>query len=186
MKTLDEAWRWYQEARSQVGLLRRLTSAHWHELPWEGPLGRDEHFKGLDRGRLEADARSTLAQMEDLAVLVLFSVFESQVRDRLADELRTEVLEKEVSHSVLLQAVEDLIRQVEEGSFFRVLAPYKALDHDLIEEVNQVRRYRNWVAHGRRGRRLDVVDPRSADERLDRFLRAIAPRAPSDGPGDPG
>jgi hypothetical protein len=114
--------------------------------------------------------------MDDLAVLVLFSVFESQVRERLAAELKREVLEKSVTHTVLLRAVDDLIQQVEEGSFFKVLAPYKSLDHNLVEEVNQVRRYRNWVAHGKRGKKPDGVDPRSAYERLDRFWRAIAPQ----------
>jgi hypothetical protein len=37
---------------------------------------------------------------------------------------------------------------VGEGSFFAVLQSYKGPDDNLIEQVNQVRRYRNWVAHG--------------------------------------
>ena len=184
MNTLEDAWNWYQDAKLQVGLVRRLASAHWLELPWEGPLGRDDRFKGLERKKLEEDTQATLAQMDDLAVLVLFSVFESQVRERLAEELRREVLEKSVSHAVLLKAVEDLVQQVEEGSFFKVLEPYKSLDHDLVEEVNQVRRYRNWVAHGQRGRKPDAVDPRSAYERLDRFWKAIAPRPTAPEPDD--
>jgi hypothetical protein len=177
MNTLEDAWNWYQEAKRQVGLVRRLASAHWLELPWEGPLGRDDRFKGLDRKKLEEETQATLAQMDDLAVLVLFSVFESRVRERLAGELRREVSEKSVSHAVLLQAVDDLIQQVEDGSFFKVLAPYKSLDHNLVEEVNQVRRYRNWIAHGKRGKKPDAVDPRSAYERLDRFWRAIVPQS---------
>jgi hypothetical protein len=176
MNTLEDAWNWYQEAKRQVGLVRRLATAYWQQLPWDGPLGRDDRFKGLESKKLEEATRATLDQMDDLAVLVLFSVFESQVRERLSGELRREVSEKSVSHSVLLEAVDDLIQQVEEGSFFKVLAPYKSLDHNLVEEVNQVRRYRNWVAHGKRGKKPDAVDPRSAYERLDRFWRAIAPQ----------
>jgi hypothetical protein len=95
----------------------------------------------------------------------------------LASELKREVLEKSVSHSVLLQAVDDLIQQVEEGSFFKVLSPFKPLDHNLVEEVNQVRRYRNWVAHGKRGKKPSSVDPRAAYDRLSRFWNLI--RLPS-------
>ncbi len=59
-------------------------------------------------------------------MLVLFSVFESLVRDRLAAETQNRGF-REVSsrHPVLLQAIQDLIQQVEEGSFFKVLGPFK-------------------------------------------------------------
>ena len=139
------------------------------QLPWAGKLGGDDRFKGIEGEKLRDDAEFTLVQMDDLAVLVLFSVSKAQVRNRLATELRTEVGEKSLSHPVLFQAVEDLIQQVEEGSFFKGLGPYKSLDADLVEEVNQVRRYRNWVAHGRRGKKPPGVDPKTAYERLNRF-----------------
>ena len=108
--------------------------------------------------------------MDDLAVLVLFSVFESLVRDLVAAEIKREVSEKSVTHSVLLQAIQDLIHQVEEGSFFKVLGPFKTFDHDLVEKVNQVRQYRNWVAHGRRGKKPPGVDPKTA---LDDAVKVI-------------
>ena len=43
-------------------------------------------------------------------------------------------------------------------------------DANLIEEVNQVRRYRNWVAHGRRTPQPAAVTPATAYDRLKRFL----------------
>jgi hypothetical protein len=71
-------------------------------------------------------------------------------------------------------AAEDAVSAVEFGSFAKVLDPYKAQGHaDLIEEVNQVRRYRNWVAHGRRGDQPPSVAPRMAYERLSRCLAII-------------
>ena len=73
MNTLEDAWNWYQDAKRQVGLVLRLASAQWLELPWEGPLGRDDRFKGLERKKLEEDTQATLAQMDDVAVLVLLS-----------------------------------------------------------------------------------------------------------------
>lgn len=173
MKTLADAWKWYHEAKSQIGLIRRIAVRHWKELPWDGDLGKDDRFKELNREKLEEDANFTLDQMDDLAVLVLFSVFESLVRDLLAAEIKREVSDKSVTHSVLLQAIQDLIQQVEEGSFFKVLGPFKTLDHNLVEEVNQVRQYRNWVAHGRRGKKPAAVEPKIAYERLSRFWNLL-------------
>jgi hypothetical protein len=186
MRTLEEAWTWYQGAKSQIGLVRRPASHHWDDLPWEGKLNRDDRFQGLERRKLETDAKSTLDQLKDLAVLVPFSVFESQVRELLAVELRREVEKKSVTHPILVRAVDDLIDQVEEGSFFRVLGPFKTLDPDLVEKVNQVRRYRNWVAHGRRGDKPPSVDPKTAYERLSRFWDLINPRpSPPKAAGSP-
>jgi len=50
---------------------------------------------------------------------------------------------------------------------------FQGLDAGLVEEVNQVRKYRNWVAHGRHAARPDSVDPETAYTRLDRFLKAM-------------
>jgi hypothetical protein len=57
-----------------------------------------------------------------------------------------------------------------ERSIFRVLDVFKGQNADFVEEVNQVRRYRNWVAHGRRATAPPFVDPEMAYERLKRFL----------------
>ncbi len=46
--------------------------------------------------------------------------------------------------------VEDAVGQIEHGSFHWVLEVFKPYGAGLVEEVNQVRKYRNWVAHGRR------------------------------------
>ena len=89
MNTLEDAWNWYQDAKLQVGLVRRLASAHWLELPWEGPLGRDDRFKDLERKKLEEDTQATLAQMDDLAVLVLFSERDISPRPAVAGSDRS-------------------------------------------------------------------------------------------------
>jgi hypothetical protein len=103
--------------------------------------------------------------------LVLFSVFESVVRERVLSQLSDELT---VARSRQVKAV---LRRASEGiangSFFRILEVYKPDDAGLIEEVNQVRRYRNWVAHGRRSLRPALVDPRAAFDRLGRFLAIL-------------
>ena len=58
----------------------------------------------------------------------------------------------------------------------RVLEPLKKQDRvsaDLITQVDQVRDYRNWVAHGRRDAPTNNVPPEIAYERLTEFLSAL-------------
>ena len=179
MTSLAEAWRWYEAVRRQAALTRRLVGVHWDDLPWPGRLGRDPHFRDLDPERAGADAEFVVGELADLAVVVLFSVFEAMVRDAVLAAARPEA--ERLTHPALRAAAADALDWIAEGSFFRVLAPFKLDGHaDLVEEVNQVRRYRNWVAHGRRGEPPASVSPEAARERLDRFLTLIQP--PAGGP----
>lgn len=105
-------------------------------------------------------------------MLLLFSVFEAIVRERALADVAAEL--PTVRHAALQHAVRTLNEALEHGSFYKVTEAYKSLDADLIEQVNQVRRYRNWVAHGRRGKPENAVDPNAAYARLQRFLERLA------------
>jgi len=74
---------------------------------------------------------------------------------------------------VLKKAVGDAKDTIEHGSFGRLTESYKALDPDLRTMVDQVRHYRNWVAHGRRGSVKNNVDPKAAITRLEQFLKLL-------------
>jgi len=67
------------------------------------------------------------------------------------------------------------VQEIEHGSFYRVLETFKGNGAELVEEVNQVRRYRNWVAHGRRTAKPHAVDPETAFNRLKAFLETLKP-----------
>jgi len=174
MKDLQEAFRWYEETVKQLRLWQRLVSKHWSDLPWQNLLEKDDKFRNLDDNRVIESCSLSLRELNDLAVLVLFSVFESMARGLVSDEVRLQVEEKEIKHVVLGKAAKDAIERVENGSFFSVLEPYKSLDPNLVEEVNQVRHYRNWVAHGRRGMSPAAVDPHAAYSRLKTLWDAIS------------
>ena len=60
MKTLDDGWQWYQQAKFQVRLVRRLASKYWNDLPWEAKLEKDDRFKDLDQQELEEQTQFTL------------------------------------------------------------------------------------------------------------------------------
>lgn len=171
MKTLEDAWDWYVGARNQFRLIGRLARRHWERLPWEDVLARDDHFRLLDRQEVVAESEAALSELDGLAILVLFSVFESIVRDVVADDMRIEVVG--LRHVAIRHAAREAIQRVEEGSLYWVLGSFKAIDPDLVEEVNQVRRYRNWVAHGRRGKAPIPISPSAALNRLGRFLEVL-------------
>lgn len=172
--SLDEAWRWYESTRQLAGVMARLGAKHWDALPWEGELGRDEQLRGVTAESILEQAADVLTVLDDLCVLVFFSVFESIVRQRILTGVREEAAS--LRHLVLQRAAAVACEAVETGSFFKILEPYKAEDAELVELVNQVRRYRNWVAHGMRGIPPSQVDPTSAIGRLQRFLdRFVTP-----------
>jgi hypothetical protein len=175
--SLADAWRWYKSVRDLTLTMQRLGQRHWDELPWEGALGRDERLRGLEAPAILEQCETALDDLNDLGVLLLFSVFEAKVRARVLNDLDREL---PLLRHIALRSAGDAVREaVEFGSFFKVLEPYKAIDADLIEQVNQVRRYRNWVAHGRRGEPSAAVSPEVAFERLQRLLDRLEEAPPS-------
>jgi hypothetical protein len=169
MNTLADAWEWYQAVRDSLARFQRLGVKHWDELPWGDAFRRDDWFRELDADTVTDAASLGLRELDDFAVFVLFSVFEAQVRDRVLADTSKE--REAVKHPSLQFWMGQAKESIEEGSFFRVLASFKSGGSaDLVELINQVRRYRNWVAHGRRGVKPEAVSPKDAFERLSRFL----------------
>src|SRR5262249_1571241 len=149
-----------------------MGTKHWDKLPWEGALGRDERLRQVQAPEVIDWVRVVLSDLDDLCVLLLFSVFEASVRERALADVAAEL--PTVRHPALQHAVRVLNEALEHGSFYKVTEAYKTLDPDLIEHVNQVRKYRNWVAHGRRGEPENAVDPLTAYTRLKRFLDRLS------------
>ena len=173
MMTLDDAWGWYHKTRFMLKSFGRLGMSHWDSLPSESSLWKDDRFKELNSATIVEDSKLCLEPLDDFAVLILFSVFESSVRERVLAEVQRE--RALLSHHILTGIVDDAMQGIENGSFFRVLEVFKARDADMVEEVNQVRRYRNWVAHGRStARPNNAVDPETAYVRLRRFLDRLS------------
>jgi hypothetical protein len=178
MKTLADAWHWYEATKRNLARMRRLGRRHWHDPSLkEASIWQDDQFRMLDSAVIATETAASLKPIDDLAVVVLFSVFESQVRDYLVARIKPEAAG--LTDPILKEASDDAIQGIEEGSFYRrVLHPLKEqgrVSADLVTQVDQVRDYRNWVAHGRRERVSDLnnVTPRMAYERLQEFLAVL-------------
>ena len=166
--SLEDAWRWYESARRVARTMRRLGEQHWNSLPWDGDLGRDNQLNDLTSVEVLDKSQTVLDDLDDLCVLLLFSVFEATIRERVLAEVEAEL--PPLRHVAIKRALDEMKEGIEHGSFFKVLEPYKDFDANLIEEVNRVRPYRNWVAHGRRTEQPAAVNPTTAYDRLKRFL----------------
>ncbi|MHB1560250.1 MAG: hypothetical protein ACYC61_22595 [Isosphaeraceae bacterium] len=176
MTTLQEAWIWDQETRRVLRVAKRLGDLHWDRLPWDGELGKDEELKPFQGAQVAGQADRALAQLDDLAIVLFFSVFESTVRERIRAEVGVEKLT--LQHPVLRCAADEAEQSLDRGSFHRVLELLKKYDPNLVEQVRQVRRYRNWVSHGRRGQRPSPFNARSAYARLNAFLERLERESP--------
>jgi hypothetical protein len=178
MTTLQEAWEWYVATLESLQRVVRLA-IHWDSLSWDGPLGRDSQLQLVESHILRNEALLARQPLDDLAILVLFSVFESIVREAVFDQAKPDL--DRLKHPAMKKAGQDALEAIEEGSFYRVLEPYKSEGHaNLIEQINQIRRYRNWVAHGRRGKPDTGVNPRMVFDRLRQFLDLIQQNVPTE------
>jgi hypothetical protein len=176
MNTLADAWNWYCATKQSLGRMRRLGEKHWNSSTLAHTSTRqDDAFRMLEGAEIVDETEVSLKPIDDLAVVVLFSVFESRVRDDLIERMKPQAA---VIHDpILSEAANEAVRGVEEGSFFgRVLEPLKRqhrVSAELVTQVDQVRDYRNWVAHGRREAPTNNVTPLTAFTRLAEFLDAL-------------
>lgn len=169
--SLEDAWKWYGIVKQLAQAMSSMGKKHWDALPWTGPLGQDQRLCHLQASEIIDRTKLILSDLDDLGALLMFSVFEATVRDRALAEVAAEL--PTLGHLALQHAVRQMNDALEHGSFYKVTEAYKALDPYLIEQVNQVRKYRNWVAHGRRGEPQNAVDPKTAFTRLKQFLERL-------------
>ncbi len=183
MKTLADAWNWYKATKQNLARMQRLGERHWGDPSLtEASIWQDDHFRMLEAPDIVAETTVSLKPIDDLAVVVLFSVFESRVRDYLVELIEPQA--QRIADPILKEAVDDAMQGVKEGSFYRrVLEPLKKQNRvtaNLITQVDQVREFRNWVAHGRRNAPTNNVTPELAYDRLSEFLAALGISAESE------
>jgi hypothetical protein len=171
IRSLEDAWNWYLSVRTLAYDMRHLAG-RCDRPDWAAVLSRDNRLSERTAGQLSDMAKSILEDLDDLAVLVLFSVFEATVRAQAGADVDREIAQ--IGHVAVLEAVKDLKESIENGSFAKVTKAFRGMDPDLTAQVNQVRKFRNWVAHGRRDAPEYNVDPEDAFDRLGRYLGLLA------------
>jgi hypothetical protein len=183
MKTLADARDWYIATKKNLARMQRLGERYWNDPSLAAAsIWQDDDFRMLEASRIVAETTVSLKPIDDLAVIVMFSVFESRVRDYLIELIGPQA--EGIRDPILKEAADDAMQGVKEGSFYRrVLEPLKKQNRvpaDLVTQVDQVRDYRNWVAHGRREAPTNNVTPEMAYNRLKEFLAALGITAESE------
>src|SRR5947207_2805737 len=106
MKTLMDAWKWYQSARTNLVRMRRLGERHWgDESLRNASIWSDDRFKEVEAGDIVTETDFAIRPLEDLGVLVLFSVFEAAVRDHLEGVIKP--MTGKLGHPILEHAAEN-------------------------------------------------------------------------------
>jgi hypothetical protein len=107
---------------------RRYLREELGKQTLEETLHRDDKIRSA--ATIRDLAKRVTEDLDDLAVPLLFSVFEATVRERTLEEMDRE-LEKPPRHLVLKKAVGDARDTIEHGSFGRLTESYKDLDPQL-------------------------------------------------------
>jgi hypothetical protein len=91
MKTLGDAWTWYESTRRNLERMNRLGKKHWSDPSLENAsIWLDNEFKLLEEQDIVAETETGLKPLDDLAIVVLFSVFEALVRGALVELIKPE------------------------------------------------------------------------------------------------
>jgi hypothetical protein len=135
-------------------------------------MDRDNLLGKLEQQEVLQDATLAMSRLDDLAIIELFSVFEGVVRIVVAEQVRDHAVT--ITHPVLVAAAKAAIEATERRSFAEILNSYFAGGYaDLAEQIRQIRRYRNWLAHGQRGTVPRKIEPKTAYQRLRQFLELL-------------
>ena len=177
MTELDGAWAWYQATRVTLKVAERLGEKYWDELPWEGTMGRDNRLRGVEAKELRQNAQLAQQHLDDSAIILMFSAFEGLVRNHAANQVR--IAAATISHPILIAAGKEATRSVAKGPFWYVLDAYAKGGHaGIADRVRRIRKYRNWLSHGRRGKPQSAIEPKTAYDQLRDFLALILPPLP--------
>ena len=138
--TLAEAWAWYEAVHDLADRMDRIARRYWGDPRLVGLLGLDNKFRTLAKGEIQDKARQVLEDLDDLAVLLMYSVFEAEVRRQTLEGVERE-LAIPPRHPALCDAIDEMKDTIRNGSFGRLTRTYKDLDPDLKTRVDQVRSF---------------------------------------------
>ena len=114
----------------------RIARRYWDDPRLEGLLGLDNKFRTLSKGDIQDKARLILEDLDDLAVLLPFSVFEAEVRGQTLEGVERE-LTTPPRHPALKDTIDEMKDTIRNGSFGMLTQMYRNLDPDLKTQVDR-------------------------------------------------
>lgn len=164
---LDRVWSWYESVCDSISAAAYLVE----NAP--GRIPPSLKFADLAPEAALDTLGQTQKEIEDHAVLALFAVFERSILDHLVSTARN--VEGRLASALERRMVSEGLKDLDRWRLGDVLDVYKVrIDSRLVGDVKQVKRYRDWVAHGRRSPVPTQMNPKTAYDRLSEFVRALA------------
>ncbi len=175
-RELDLIWGSYRRTCEALLVLRRVVS--------EPTLANHSlvALKGTNFANLATAAADTLIaemqdQLDDQVVLALYAAFESELRDHLVAQSKHLTANATKPDAAFAKALGELYEEwCDDGVKMDKVASLfsNALaGTNLVAQAGQVRRYRNWVGHGKRGAKPPQTTPAFAYQVLAAFLAGI-------------
>ncbi len=166
---LDPIWASYQTSREALKVVRRcvLLGEPHRDRPFRNTSFHKQHARGLAKRLREAEA-----QMNDLVVLSLYAAFEARLRDHVARRaglLRGVARPDQEFGETLAQEFSEYFGGSRFGKLIELSS--HAVGQGLIEGAGNIRKFRHWLAHGRRGPTPPSVTPLAAYTSLTKFLQ---------------
>ena len=100
IRSLDDAWNWYGAVKALAQDMKRLAEK-WNTAELQAVVSRDNRLRDRAAGELMDRANATLEDLNDLAVLLMFSVFEATVRDHAKADVDRETAS--IQHPAVLR-----------------------------------------------------------------------------------
>jgi len=162
---LNAIFDWYKFTRDLLqGISKMLEQnpENLHDLSWPKEL----EWQPIDKA--QDTLRRALEELDDLVVLALFAGFEAWLLQEISEVLcaKGEPITA-FSQEVFAYARSALQRE----SLAKLLDVYKTImPAKTVDQVKEIKRYRDWVAHGKRKPRPLAITPKEAYERLNEFI----------------
>ena len=173
MSQLDETIAWYKIVKANQQLAAKVVRDYTAVVPRSSP------FYGLSEAEAVQLLEKSATEVDDLTVLALVSFFEQLMLDRISELLEQMTTAQLVS---IPEALTDYARgnnyefeKIKRGPFLELLKLFEAeVDRSLLDKVRSSYKYRNWVAHGKRGQKPVAAEPVKTYEALSSFLERIS------------
>lgn len=166
---LDPIWASYLTTMEALKVVRRcvLLGEPHRDRPFRNTSFHKQQTRPLAKRLKEAEA-----QVRDLVVLSLYAAFEARLRDHVARRaglLRRVVRPDREFGEVLTEEFSKYFGSSRFGGLLELFS--HAVGSDLMKGAKDIRKFRHWLAHGRRGPSVPSVTPLAAYRSLTEFLR---------------
>jgi hypothetical protein len=162
---LDAIFDWYKFTRDLLQWISKMLEQNpenLHDRPWPKEL----KWQPIDK--VQDKLKHALEELDDLVVLALFAEFETWLLQEISEVLCA----KGEPVTAFSQGVLEHARSaLERESLAKLLDVYKTIvPPETVDQVKEIKKYRNWVAHGKRKDQPFAMTPKEAYERLNEFI----------------